>query len=118
MTSIIGIRCRDGVVIGADSAATSSDGSGQVRTIEIPTQRKIEIIHGKIVIATTGSIGYSQRFAEVVKTMWEKKVLVGKSAIEAGKLFSSHGIGDFLQTHKQEIPLTAFVAYRLNINRN
>ncbi len=111
MTSIVGIRCIDGVVIGSDSAATSADGSGQLRTMELSTSRKIEIINSKIIIATTGSVGYAQRFSAVVKDMWEKKTLSGKTAIECGKLLSAHGIKDFLETHKQEISLTAFVAF-------
>jgi 20S proteasome alpha/beta subunit len=43
MTSLVAIRCKDGVVIGSDSSATFGDGS-YVRTIEQTTDRKIEIV--------------------------------------------------------------------------
>jgi 20S proteasome alpha/beta subunit len=57
MTSIVAIRCKDGVVMGADSSATFGDG-GHVRTIEQLTDRKIEIVGNttKLIIAGTGYI--------------------------------------------------------------
>jgi 20S proteasome alpha/beta subunit len=41
VTAIVGIRCKDGVVIGADSSATFGDGGGN-RFIEQSTRKKIE----------------------------------------------------------------------------
>jgi 20S proteasome alpha/beta subunit len=77
MTAIVGIRCKDGVVIGADSSATFTDG-GQVRTIEQPTEKKIEIIGDKVIVAGTGSVGHGQRFCAVVRKL-HQVVQVGRS---------------------------------------
>ena len=55
MTALVGIYCKDGIVIGADSAATSTTGGGQ-RTIEQPVM-KIDIIDDRIII--TGSFNFS-----------------------------------------------------------
>ena len=41
MTSVVGILCKDGVVVGTDSSATFDN--GQIRTIEQPFE-KIEIM--------------------------------------------------------------------------
>ena len=54
MTILVGLLCKDGIVIGSDSSATF--GTMQNRTIEQPTD-KIEIIDGKVIIAGTGQVG-------------------------------------------------------------
>lgn len=69
MTIIVGVRCTDGVVIGADSMATSS--AGPQRLIQILSDDKINIISQKIIIACTGAVGLSQRFYSVVKAAWD-----------------------------------------------
>lgn len=110
MTSIVSIRCKDGVVVGADSSATFGDG-GAVRTIEQPTERKIEIIGDQIIIAGTGFVGHAQRFCEVVRRLYGDKAFQDRSDIEIGKMLSSEGIKDFTQTHIAQIAYSAFVAY-------
>jgi 20S proteasome alpha/beta subunit len=60
MTLLVGIRCADGVVIAADSGATF--GSLGQSTVMQPTGRKIEVMHGKALLATSGSVGLAQRF--------------------------------------------------------
>ena len=110
MTSLVAIRCQDGVVIGADSSATFSD-AGQRRTIEQPTERKIEIIGGQLIVAGTDSVGHGQRFCAVVQRLFDEKAFMGKSGIEIGKMLSSAGIKDFMETHLKTIPYSAFVAY-------
>lgn len=64
MTVVVGILCRDGVVIGSDSSATF--GVGQIRTIEQQT-RKIDIINELFILAGTGQVGLGQRFNHVIK---------------------------------------------------
>jgi hypothetical protein len=59
MTVLVGICCRDGVVIGADSSATSA--AGQIRTIEQPV-KKLFIVGDDCLFAGTGQIGLGQRF--------------------------------------------------------
>lgn len=110
MTSIVAIRCRDGVVVGADSSATLGDG-GQVRTIEQLTERKIEIVGEQVIVAGTGYIGHGQRFCAVVRRLWDDKAFIGKPEIEIGKMLSSEGLKDFAQTHIQQIAYSVFVTY-------
>jgi ATP-dependent protease HslVU (ClpYQ) peptidase subunit len=111
LTAIVGIRCKDGVVIGADSSATFGDGS-TLRTIEQPTEHKIEIIDNTIIVAGTGYVGHMQRFDAVVRGLWTSKALVAKSDIEVGKAISSAALKDFDSTHTtQNIQFSALVAY-------
>lgn len=90
MTIIVGICCKDGVVIGADSAASFAQGNQ--RTIE-QTTKKIDIVGGHVLVAGTGMIGLGQRFTEVVQQLWDKKALRG-SSVEVGKLISKAAISD------------------------
>src|ERR1043165_4547618 len=89
MTLIVGIRCRDGIAVGADSAATL--GSGGVMTITQPTQ-KIEIIDGTVIVACSGSVGMAQRIAQRISTLWRDKQLTGdkcRTAVDAGVTISN-----------------------------
>jgi hypothetical protein len=71
LTVLVGVRCTDGVVIGADSAATSS--MGPHRLIQVLSDDKINIIGDRVIIASTGAVGLSQRFHGIVKSHWDKK---------------------------------------------
>jgi hypothetical protein len=53
------VKCVDGVVIGADSVATSSAGVTPVMQIE--SNDKIRIFGENIIVAATGAVGYTQR---------------------------------------------------------
>lgn len=110
MTAIIGIRCKDGVVIGADSSATFGDGH-RIRTIEQPTKHKIRIIGNRIILAGTGTVGHGQRFRDVIKALHEKKEMQGKTGSEIGKLLSIQALMDFRETGLEKVPYSAFVAY-------
>jgi hypothetical protein len=114
VTAIVGIRCKDGVVIGADSSATFCDGGGN-RFIEQSTRKKIEIIAENVIVAGTGSVGHMQRFTAVTQKLWTEKAFSGKSDLEIGKLLSSGGIADFNQTHAMNrLDFAAMVAYPAN----
>jgi len=65
MTVLIGVLCKNGIVIGSDSVATCSSGPSSP-TMEVGPVRKIEIIEDKIITATTGSIGLSQRYINIL----------------------------------------------------
>lgn len=67
MTILVGLYCKDAVIIGTDSAATFSDANSS-RTIEQGT-KKIDIIGERVIIAGTGSVGLGQRFKQVVKKL-------------------------------------------------
>lgn len=117
MTSLIGIKCRDGVVIGADSSATFGDGK-YVRTIEQLTTKKIEIIGNtnRMIIAGTGAVGHHQRFVEAVSRENAKKGFDGKSELDVARGLAATGVNDFATTtpppHMREVPYSALVAYR------
>lgn len=95
MTVLVGVRCTDGVVIGADSAATSS--VGPQRLIQILSDEKINIVGERVIIASTGAVGLSQRFHGVVKSHWEKKSFQ-KSMAECLREITRATIQDFEQT--------------------
>jgi hypothetical protein len=118
MTSIVAIRCTDGVVIGADSSATFGDGAFS-RTIEQNTDTKIQIVGNstKFIIAGTGYVGHHQRYTEAVRQANAKKELVATSETEMAKHLSRVGVNDFSQSfipdHLKHIPYSAFVAFKI-----
>jgi 20S proteasome alpha/beta subunit len=67
MTAIVGVICKDGVVVGSDSATTFT--AGPQRTIEQPS-KKIDLIKDCIISAGTGSVGLHQRFNSVIESNW------------------------------------------------
>lgn len=95
MTVLVGLLCKDGIVVGSDSAATFS--AGQTRTIEQIT-KKIDIVGEKIIVAGTGQIGLGQRFNAVVTKAWDEKEF-RSDHIDAAKKLSAKGIEDFNSTH-------------------
>jgi 20S proteasome alpha/beta subunit len=111
VTAIVGIRCKDGVVIGSDSSATFGDGIGR-GVIEQLTNRKIQVIGEGIIVAGTGAVGHMQRFRAVIQTLWNQKAFQNKTDIEVGKMLASSGIADFAQTHAMNnLQFAALVAY-------
>lgn len=106
MTILVGVYCKDGVVVGTDSAATFA--AGQTRTIEQAT-RKIDIVGDHIIVAGTGQVGLGQRFTAVVEKAWTDKTFQ-KPALEVGKALAAATIADFGSTSapKQYGALVAF----------
>lgn len=107
MTVLVGIRCKEGIVIGADSAATFSH--GQMRTIEQP-MKKISIIADRIVVAGTGEGGLNQRFCHVVQSAWDTKSFKGAS-VEIARQLCAKGIENFASTKVQQGSYGALVAF-------
>lgn len=62
MTLIVGIRCTDGVVIGADGAIT-------VGNIVEPI-RKLHLIEQEVIMGVSGPLTLSQFYTDRVKTLW------------------------------------------------
>lgn len=93
MTSIVGILCKDGVVIGTDGAVTFV--SGQIRTVAQPTE-KICIVSNDTIIAGTGSVGLAQRFCAIVERMRKDHTVT--NALEFTKQLSRLCIQDMQQT--------------------
>lgn len=112
MTSLVAIKCVDGVVIGADSAVTFGAAGGNIGTIEHHTSKKLKIVGSSIIIAGAGELGLMQRFVATVEKA-EKAGEFAKldDAIEFGKVLSSIGLRDFNETHLEKFNFTALVAF-------
>lgn len=111
MTSIVGVLCSDGVVIGADSAATF--GTTQFRTIEQTTE-KIDVIGNEVILAGTGFIGLGQRFRDVVQKQWDAGFFSKRRAIELVKGLSAGGINDFKETAAPKGLYGAIIGFACN----
>lgn len=66
MTLIVGVACRDGVVIGADSIATAGT------AVEQQVSNKITIEEDDVIIACSGSAGLSQLIKEELSGSWHE----------------------------------------------
>ncbi len=108
MTSIVGVLCKDGVVVGADSAVTF--GGPGYATIEQCTE-KIRVIAGKIIVAGTGAVGLNQRFCAIVEGEYSKRLFAQKGPIEVAKALARAAIEDFASTHATKGQYGAFVAF-------
>lgn len=95
MTVLVGINCSDGVVIGADGSATFAQ--GRRPTVEQPTE-KLRIIDDRVILASTGSIGQDQRFAEILEAEWKANLFRGKSPTQGCLELSRKGLVNFEYT--------------------
>jgi hypothetical protein len=109
MTVLVGVRCKDGVVIGADSAATFTSAQ-QLATIGQQPVKKIAIIEGKIIVAGTGEIGLGQRFCDTVQQGWGKKHFF-QNKVEATRRVAADATNDFAATHVNRGTYGALVAF-------
>jgi len=74
MTLIIGIKCSDGIVMGADGAATlGAMGQCTIRQ----AKKKLDIIKEKVIVGTSGPVGLGQRIRGEIEILWEKKEFSG-----------------------------------------
>jgi 20S proteasome alpha/beta subunit len=110
MTVLVGVKCKGGVVIGADSATTFA--SGQFRTIE-QTGKKIHVIADKILVAGTGELGLGQRFCAQVKAAHDGSHFKGQRT-DVGRTLCAMGVNDFAQTKAPMGAYGALVAFPLN----
>ena len=65
MTLIVGVKCSDGIVLGADSKATYATTMGQ-STISQDTVTKLHIATNRIVVGVSGPIGLGQSYSDEV----------------------------------------------------
>ena len=80
MTLIVGIRCEDGLVVGADGIATL--GAMGRPTVQQPC-KKLRKISDSIIIATSGPVGLAQIFSGTLEDLWNNNKLVNKAPHEA-----------------------------------
>lgn len=115
MTILVGIKCKDGIVIGADSSVTF--GGLSLRTIEQHTDRKIEIIGDQVIVAGTGFVGHQQRFSSVVTKIFKGNDTFGKkNALDIGRVLAGAGVTDFASTGAPQRQYAALVAYKSEDN--
>lgn len=80
MTLIVGIKCLDGIVVGADGAATlGAMGQGTIRQ----SVHKLNIISHKIIVGVSGPVGLSQRFNWRIEELYTSNKLSGKKCPDA-----------------------------------
>ena len=87
MTLIVGIKCDEGIVLGADGAATVGTGLGQ-STARQPVRTKLRIHESRVVIGVSGPIGLGQRFMHEVEQLYKDGKLKGKLPVEAMTIVS------------------------------
>jgi hypothetical protein len=113
VTILVGICCKDGVVVGSDSSATF--GNVGAPTIEQPT-RKLDVVADSLILAGTGQIGLNQRFCAQLAAMHAagtgEKGFAGHDPVEVGKRMSIAGITDFFSTQAPKGQYGALVAFR------
>ena len=110
MTVLVGIKCKDGVVIGADSSATMGQ-APHLRTIEQKID-KIQVVGDRVIVAGTGQVGLGQRFNAVVQSVWQHKDKpFNKPPLEVGKILAQHAINDFQSTSVPKGEFGALVAF-------
>ena len=113
MTSIVALRCSDGVVIAADSAVTF--GGGQVSTIEQHTSQKMRLVGDSMIVAGTGQVGLMQRFYAAIEAAHKTGAFKGlKSGIEVVKRLADICIRDFNETHLHKADFSALVAFSIS----
>lgn len=69
MTLIIGFKCSDGIVLGADGAATM--GALGLRTIQ-QQDKKLKVIADKAVLGVSGPVSLGQKFASILDQYYSK----------------------------------------------
>ncbi len=97
MTLIIGIKCSDGVVLGADGAATF--GSMGRETIRQPVTRKLEILASCIVVGVSGPVGLGQRFRGEIETLWNNREFSNRGSVPVKSYQAMAIIRQALQPH-------------------
>ena len=79
MTLIIGIKCSDGFVIGADGAATYA-ASGGTMTIRQAFKKKIRMVSNQGIVATSGAVGIAQRiWGQICDVQHSSKIFIAGS---------------------------------------
>ena len=84
MTLIIGAKCENGIVLGADGAATSCAPGGE-RVAEQPTV-KLEVMAASLVMGYSGYAGVGQALKALAETTW--KTCKKDSALGVSRAFS------------------------------
>ena len=106
MTLIIGIKCKDGIVMGSDGAATL--GTMGQSTIVQPV-RKLETISNTIILGVSGPVGIGQIFKGVIKKLWEEDKFHGKKESYEAMEFLSKSLWEHLKPEFQKASIAKSV---------
>lgn len=98
MTLIVGIKCKDGVVMGADGGATL--GSLRVKTVMQP-MKKLDIISKLMIIGVSGHVGLGQEFRVAVERTLQDPKFLQQKPIEAGRVLGK-ALWDYAQIRWQK----------------
>lgn len=110
MTLIVGIKCADGVVMGADGAATLGNPVGQA-TVTQPVS-KLHIVDNRILMGVSGAVGLSQLYLDRVESLWRDR----KIGVELRTAGCMRLLSDAIS---QDAAVAAEIAGRWsNLNRN
>jgi len=106
MTLIIGIKCKDGIVMGSDGAATL--GAMGQSTIVQPF-RKLETISNTIILGVSGPVGIGQIFKGVIKKLWDEEKFKGKKESYEAMEILSKSLWEHLKPEFQKASITKSV---------
>jgi 20S proteasome alpha/beta subunit len=101
VTVLVGVRCSDGVVIGADGIATSAMGNFPLMHLE--ADPKIRVFGDAVIMATTGPVGYSQRLHHHIDLAVKGNVFRNFAARDATTNISDRLITDLKKTRHRTI---------------
>ena len=82
MTLIVGVRCSDGVVLGADSGATYVAGNVAGTPTAMQPTEKLHIIDSEVIMGVSGSVGLGQLYRDRISTLWFQNLKEGEVTIE------------------------------------
>jgi 20S proteasome alpha/beta subunit len=112
MTAIVGVLCRDGLVIGTDSSTTFGSGVGPP-IMEQPTE-KLQIYSSSIIVAGTGQVGLGQRFGRIIEVAYQDNIFrSGQHHTAVGTELCRRAIADFSSTHVKQGSYGALVGFPL-----
>jgi 20S proteasome alpha/beta subunit len=111
MTLLVGIRCKDGVVVAADQTVTFGVSPGNF-TIAHKAQ-KVRVVSKSLIVAGTGHVGGAQRFVETTQRTWDQVAGANKnnSPMDICRHLSAAFIKDCQGTGMQKPSLGALVAF-------
>lgn len=110
MTLIVGILCRDGVVVASDSAATFAAGGRP--TIGQQIVRKVQRLNDHVLFSSTGAVGMAQLVADKVNSLWNGGALNGSKCPTPESAMDTIGkeilkqVGPYLQSGKWQHDVT------------
>jgi 20S proteasome alpha/beta subunit len=95
MTAIVGLLCKDGVVVGADSSVSFTYGN---RPLIEQQARKIQIINNRYILAGTGAVGMGQRFGHELEQFVSSSTNRNLPATEFCRMLAQKALVNFQST--------------------